>query len=260
MKRRTFNKVAAVGALGLGVAGPAHSSKKRPSHILSLSFDDGFKKSFYTTADIFEKYGLSACFNVIASGHLPGFEAVGEYILPEILGDFSDWNALVRRGHEVMPHSWKHANLGKAPEQEARDLIEKCLTYFEENLEGYDPQKAVFNFPFNSSTKELNDWTAAKVRAVRTGGGGALNPMPDRAPATLYCESKGPENIDDWVEDKVATFLKGEGGWLILNTHGLGDEGWGPMTAERLDLMLGRWVKVKGLEIMPVGKALEKYG
>ncbi|MDH5396558.1 MAG: polysaccharide deacetylase family protein [Cyclobacteriaceae bacterium] len=260
MKRRTFNKIAGLGAVGLGMTGPSCTPSQPATHILSLSFDDGFKKSFYTIADIYEKHGLSACFNVIASGHLDDFEAVDPYILPEILGDFNDWNALLKRGHEVMPHSWKHANLGKMPLEEAQGLIEKCLAFFEKHLDGYDGTKAVFNFPFNSSTKALNDWTATKVRAIRTGGGDALNPIPNVDSKILYCASKGPENIDNWVEEKVESFLKEKGGWLILNTHGLDGEGWGPMSAARLDEMLERWVKVSGLEILPVGMALEKYG
>ena len=39
-----------------------------PKHIITLSFDDGFKKSSVLTAEIFEKYKLSACINVIATG------------------------------------------------------------------------------------------------------------------------------------------------------------------------------------------------
>ncbi|NBC02778.1 MAG: hypothetical protein GVY20_03640 [Bacteroidetes bacterium] len=38
----------------------------------------------------------------------------------------------------------------------------------------------------------------------------------------------GPGNIDNWVEQQVNTFLESDGGWLVLNVHGLDDEGWGP--------------------------------
>src|SRR5688572_29729604 len=49
----------------------SHGKKK---HIITLSFDDGFKKSSILTAAIFEKYQLAACINVIATGHLPDFK------------------------------------------------------------------------------------------------------------------------------------------------------------------------------------------
>jgi hypothetical protein len=35
-------------------------------HIVTLSFDDGFQKSNLTIAETYERFGLSACFNVLA--------------------------------------------------------------------------------------------------------------------------------------------------------------------------------------------------
>ena len=70
MDRRNFMKtsLAAVGTLSLSSMGIVSNSQK--THLLSLSFDDGFKKSFYRIAEIHENYGLKACLNVIATGHL----------------------------------------------------------------------------------------------------------------------------------------------------------------------------------------------
>ena len=53
-----------------------HSSHK---HIISLSFDDGFERSNLKIAEIYEKFGLSACFNVLALGHDPDFEPPDPY-------------------------------------------------------------------------------------------------------------------------------------------------------------------------------------
>ena len=57
MKRRQFLYQSAMGALVLGWPGKLPPKK---THILSLSFDDGFKKSFYRIAEIHEEFGLSA--------------------------------------------------------------------------------------------------------------------------------------------------------------------------------------------------------
>ena len=72
MKRRTFLKKTALSSLILGMG---CSNAPTKTHILSFSFDDGFKKSFYRAAEIHENYGLKACFNVIASGTLPKFQS-----------------------------------------------------------------------------------------------------------------------------------------------------------------------------------------
>lgn len=260
MKRRQFIKTtAAVSALtpALGFR-PSQAPK---SHMITFSFDDGFKKSFLQLADIHEEYGLKACFNIIASGHRPEFKAVGQWILPELMGDFDNWNNFISRGHEVMPHSWQHLNLADQDPFEAKKLISKCIAYFNENLDGFKPSKAVFNFPFNSSTQELDQYALTLVRAVRTSGNGAINPFPNKnTKRVLGCESHGPDSSDAWVEEKVTKFLASTGGWMILNLHGLDDEGWGPVSTIYFTSLLERLVQVKRLEIIPAGMALEKYG
>ena len=229
------------------------------THILTLSFDDGFKKSFYKIADIYENYGLSACFNIIASGHLPEFKGVDNWILPELMGDFNDWNALKARGHEVMPHSWKHLNLARQPIDEAKDLILKCLDYFEGHLHGYKSSEAVFNFPFNASTPELEAFTMSKVLAVRSFGDSAVGNIPKSQKSyRKSCWSKGPENIDSWVEEQVNSFLDSPGGWMILNTHGLDEEGWGPMSSAFLESLISQLVRIERLEVMPTGAVLKR--
>ena len=257
MYRRSFLKTSLCGTLGFAtpLRFPTESS-----HILTLSFDDGFKQSFYKIADLYEAHGLSACFNVIASGHLTSFKAVDEWILPELMGDFEDWNALKSRGHEVMPHSWKHLNLARQSEKKARKLIDKCLDYFEEHLEGYTNEGAVFNFPFNSSTPELDAYLLTRVKAVRTFTQETYNPFPSsETPLVLACRSKGPSNIDTWVDEQVNSFLDSKGGWLILNLHGLDGEGWGPISSAYLKKLLKRLEGRDGLALMPTGEVLKQY-
>ena len=60
MNRRQFVQCAA----SVTKAPPATGK----THIATLSFDDGFGKSFYKIADIYEGFGLRACLNVIATG------------------------------------------------------------------------------------------------------------------------------------------------------------------------------------------------
>ena len=123
----------------------------------------------------------------------------------------------------------------------------------------FNPEKAVFNFPFNSSTDELDQHALTLVRAVRTRGN-AINPLPSKnTKRVLGCTSNGPGNNDEWVEEKVNNFLNSEGGWLIFNLHGLDDEGWGPISTNYFIELLEKLVVVKNLEIIPTGMALEKY-
>ncbi|MEM6803236.1 MAG: polysaccharide deacetylase family protein [Bacteroidota bacterium] len=258
MQRRDFNKqLLSAGLASLSGIWPWSAGK---THILSLSFDDGFKNSFQKIADIYEKHDLKACLNVIASAHLKGFKQVDDWILPELMGDFDIWNGLAKRGHEIMPHSWKHLNLARIHLPKAKRLINKCLDYFEEHLEGYNPDYAVFNFPFNSSNPALEQFTLQRVKGIRTFGQGAINPIPQKdKPLKISCSSYGPTNIDAWVNKNIQDFLADpKGGWMVLNLHGLDTEGWGPISTGFLKKQLEQLTKIDYLEIMPAGEVLKR--
>ena len=253
MDRRSFIKTASSGTLGLFA--PELLFPPGKTHLITLSFDDGFRKSFYRIADIFEDFGLKACLNVIASGHLPTFKAPDKWILPELLGNFDDWNALQERGHELMPHSWEHLNLTRIPYRDATTRIDKCLTFFEHHLNGFKTSEAVYNFAFNASTPELEQYVLSKVRALRSGGDSAVNEIPkSHHPTRLGCKSMGPDNIDGWIESQIDRFLQTSGGWLILNTHGLDGEGWGPVSSDYLTRLLKRLVKIGSVSVLPTGE------
>ena len=167
MKRRSFLQRTALSGVTYALSSCGiRATPEGKTHVISLSWDDGFKKSFERVAEIHENYGSKACLNVIATGHLPTFKAIDEWILPELMGDFNLWNDLVSRGHEIMPHTWEHKNLTKVSVNEAKERIDKCLEYFSANLDGYDPKKAVYNYAFNASTKELDLYCLEKVLSL----------------------------------------------------------------------------------------------
>ncbi len=259
--RRDFLKTAGAATAAIALPGPAlataePSVKKR--HIVTLSFDDGFAKSFTKTAEIYEKHGLSACLNVIATGHRKEYQAPGEYIAGAVLGDFGLWNELQARGHEIMPHTYKHANLRTVPHAEAKDLILRCLDVFAKELKGFDAKEAIYNFAYNASTPELEKWLPTQVWAFRTGGGG-INRMPSAKQAKLTCTSFGPGNCEKAIDGLLEKLLAQDSGWLIFNTHGLDNEGWGPIRADYLDRLLERLSAIESVDVLPAGRALTKY-
>jgi peptidoglycan/xylan/chitin deacetylase (PgdA/CDA1 family) len=247
-------------AMGVGAAwalarpqGPGVDGAKKP-HLVTLSFDDGFRKSSLRTAEIYEKHGLRACINVIATAHQPGFVLPNEYHRWPV-GDFGLWNELQSRGHEIMPHGFSHTNKSKVPIEQAKDLIQRCLDYFTKELKGFEAQKAVFNFPFNASNSEVERWLSGQVLAFRTGGL-AINPLPHRGQKKLTCTSHGPDGIDTHLTGEIDRLLARPSGWLIYNTHGLDEEGWGPLRARTLETLLERLNAVPTVAVVPAGRAL----
>jgi peptidoglycan/xylan/chitin deacetylase (PgdA/CDA1 family) len=224
-------------------------------HLVTLSFDDGMLESSVKTAEIHEKYGLSACFNVVATGHHPDFvwPTTGQAGPP--LGDFKLWNALQARGHEIMPHGYKHARKSALPFQESQQLIQDCLAIFAAELAGFDARQSIFNFPYNASTPELEQWLPTVVKAFRTIGPG-INPLPHPGQTRLTTTGFGPGNCEKHLDQNVAELLAQSSGWLIYNLHGLDDEGWGPIGSDYLDKLLERLLSVPSVKILPAGQAL----
>ncbi len=245
--RRRFLSFAGASALACWLPRPLLADKptapaskdQKKTHLITLSFDDGFRKSSLRTAKIYEKFKLAACINVIATAHLPDFKLPNEYHRWPV-GDFGLWNELQARGHEIMPHGYKHANKRELPLAESKDLIRRCLDEFTRQLKDFDPKKSVFNFPFNASTPQLEEWLPAQVLAYRTGGP-AINELPHAGQAKLTCTGHGPEGIDDHLTGEIDKLLKRPSGWLIYNTHGLDDEGWGPLALRRSRSFWSGW-------------------
>ena len=154
-----------------------------------------------------------------------------------------------------MPHSYKHSDKKTIPFSEAKDLILRCLDYFCRELKGFEPKQAVFNFPYNSSTPELEAWLPTVVKAFRTGGGG-INPLPHKGQVKLTCTGYGPGNCEHHLDNEIEKLLSRDCGWLVYNTHGLDDEGWGPIRAVYLEKLLERLLAIDSVKILPAAKAL----
>ena len=223
-------------------------------HIVSLSFDDGFEKSNVKIAEIFEKFGCSACFNVLAREEVNG-EKVNDPYHNWAKGDFKLWNELQRRGHEIMPHGLIHHNLANMPLADAQRSITRCLQIFAQELENFRAEQAVYNFAYNASTPEIEAWLPSLVKAFRTGGE-AINPLPHRGQVRLTTSAYGPENCEWHLDECIQKLLAQPSGWLIYNVHGLDDEGWGPIRAEYLESLLEKLSGIERVAILPVGRAL----
>jgi peptidoglycan/xylan/chitin deacetylase (PgdA/CDA1 family) len=215
---------------------------------LTLSFDDGYRASSVKTAALFERSGLRADFNVVAT-----FEDRN----PVLHGDWALWNELAACGHCVHPHGYNHTNKTQVPFEEARDLILRCLDVFATHLNGFDPARALFAFPYNVATPELEAWLPSVVRGFRTGPGPAINPLPDLDTAKLT--TCGWQDAELWLDRCVDDLLAREAGWLIYCAHGLDGEGWGPLRADYLERLLDTLVGTVNLEVVPATQVLERF-
>jgi len=254
MKRREF--ISTLGTVALtGIAVPLLRGGSENLHIVSLSFDDGFKKSFIRIAEIYEQFGLSGCFNVIASAHMSGNEVRDDYMKQELFGDFELWNQLQDRGHEIMPHGYRHAHLPDLPFEESKRLILESLDIFSKELRGFNRKKAVFNFPYNQSSPELEKWLPSVVMAFRASGG-TINPLPRPETVKITTGGFGPGNSEEDLDATLEKLLAQPAGWLVYNLHGLDEEGWGPIRPAYLERLLARLSKIDSVRVVPTARAL----
>jgi peptidoglycan/xylan/chitin deacetylase (PgdA/CDA1 family) len=214
---------------------------------VTLSFDDGFRASSLKTAALCEQFGLRAEFNIVAT--------FGDRD-PIRHGDWELWNELAARGHSIQPHGYNHTNKAKIRFEEARDLILRCLDLFAANLNHFSPAQAIFAFPYNASTPEIEAWLPGVVRAFRTGHGSAINPLPDSS--TVKLVMGGSEDAEALLDRYVDDLLKRDKGWLVYCAHGLDGEGWGPLRAEYLEHLLDTLVQTENLEVMPARDILRR--
>lgn len=226
-------------------------------HLITLSFDDGFIASNQTIAALYERHGLAACFNIVATP----VGAPNGFMEPQRMGTIAHplWNELQVRGHEIMPHGLMHENYAALPLPEAQNSVRRCLELFTAHLAGFDAAQAVFNMPYNASTPELNAWLTTQVRAVRTAcPGEGINPLPRREQTLLSTTAFGPGNCDAHLEAQIEKLLALPEGWLLYCGHGLDDEGWGPLSAAYLERLLDRLVAIPSVTLLPARRALRE--
>lgn len=227
-------------------------------HLITLSFDDGFAKSFSAIAGMHDEFGLKACLNIMAAASERDFKSPDAYHNAPT-GGWDLWNELAARGHEIMPHSFDHANHAKLAPDAARKQVDSCLDGFAANLNGFDVRRAVYNFPYNASTPEIEQYVLERARGCRSGGG-TINPWPSPAMRRLSTGGSGPGNCEEHLESQIERLLNQDRGWLVYNLHGLDDEGWGPISTGYLKRLLDRMGRLESVEILPAGAALAKYG
>ncbi|MFN2111180.1 MAG: polysaccharide deacetylase family protein [Anaerolineae bacterium] len=214
-------------------------------HYITISWDDGFTRSVAKIAEIYERYGLRAEFNVVVTFHQAD---------PQTFGDFGLWKELHARGHIIQPHGYDHSNLAEMPLAQAQENILRCLEVFRQSLDGFDAHRTVFNFPYNVSTPELDTWLPQVVRAFRVGGETSM-PLPTRS--TTRLTSPASEDVEEKLERCLEALFAQPDGWLLYTAHGLDGEGWGPLRSKYLEGLLERLLQRDDVHILPTQAVLD---
>jgi len=214
-------------------------------YYVTLSWDDGFRQSAPKIAAIYERFGLHAEFNVVATFHQQDSRK---------FAGFGYWNELQARGHIIQPHGYDHSNKALLPLAQAQKKILQCLEIFRLSLDGFDARRTVFVFPYNDSTPELDAWLPGVVRGFRVNGP-VVNPLPTvhTARLTTTCGEDGEPCLERCLDE----LWKQPEGWLLYTAHGLDGEGWGPFRSSYLEHLLERLLSRGDVKILPTQAVLD---
>eukprot|EP01006_Ploeotia_vitrea_P020566 TRINITY_DN52869_c0_g1_i1.p1 TRINITY_DN52869_c0_g1~~TRINITY_DN52869_c0_g1_i1.p1 ORF type:complete len:312 (-),score=29.88 TRINITY_DN52869_c0_g1_i1:798-1733(-) len=247
---------------------PGQSTK---THIITFSFDDGYNASAYKIANLFERFNISAQFNIIASANFERFHSPDEYIKHSLMGDYRDWNALQARGHRIMPHSWNHQDLvqqEKKSPSEAKQSILKTLLKFNADLKGFVATKSLFVFPDSGCSQKLMRFAFKYVDAVQCSWGAQHHCIHTMyhdhvASAIAQCVTPNvsdPEPVFRAAVSKFLTTPTNDVAWLLLSMRGVDGEGLGPVSLQFLRELLTELTAMPAVQILPTMDVMHRYG
>jgi hypothetical protein len=207
---------------------------------VGLVFDDGLKGSVQPIMECFEHHGLRADLAIIAepdAGPLAG-QALG----------WDAWREVAARGHRIHPHGLDHQNEASQPLGTAQARIQACLQRFAHELPGFVAREAVFHYPYNSTTPDLDGWLRTQVRATRAGGTGLMS-AAEVASGAWHCTCHGPSDADEHLHAMLDRAIAEEAHTLLFMAHGIDGEGWGPLGLSALRAALERIVHDSRLQV-----------
>lgn len=225
---------------------------------ISITFDDGFKKSADVALPIFRKYGFFATYYVVTGWIEPTRAPIREpFNAGKMHGTWDFWREVSHSGHEVGSHSFSHLNARGKMAALFPWLIAREIYKSYDDLKREIPQSEyTIAMPWNAATNISRFFVRHKFVGCRLGTSDVqYNNLSD---LSRYClKSWAPSirhNLFDYIDaiDGIP-----DGGWLILQFHSFGDEGYDPVTPEFFD-ELCQLIANRGIEVNTVREVLSQ--
>ena len=184
---------------------------------VSLTFDDGLSSHVKLAAPILTARGLPGTF----------FVTIGNVGIP-YGGNWSDWQNISDRGHEIGCHTITHPDLTTCSPSKLFDEVVLSKRIIEENIT--DMRCESFNYPmgrYNSTVLDLVSRTYIAARGDDHNITSPPAPNP-KTPENRYSVipvnfggSETAEEMSDLLNDTLDT-----GGWLVEMIHAVEGGGW----------------------------------
>ena len=229
---------------------------------LSFTFNDGFEQGGHAASKILEKFDYRGSFYVVTGWVDPATVAISDpYNMGSSHGNWSFWRALSNRGHEVGSHTNSHIKVGGTKNMLRPMLIRREMSDAYQTLRNQLGATAVvISMPWNVSS-----WVSKVI--ARRYYVGCLAVGSDRVKynnlATLdrfSLKSWVPKCNQTDSTNQVIKAISGIplGGWLIIQLHSLGTEGYEPIAAKQFHAICDFVAKREGVSVVTVRSGIRR--
>ncbi len=220
--------------------------------VVSITFDDGLARGAAASAEILERYGMPGVFYVVTGWVEPMRAPIRDDAnMGRSHGDWNFWRRIATAGHEVGSHTFSHFKAGGLKAALTPWRVAREIARSQQDLQREIPaQSHTISMPWNAASPLSDRLVRRAYSACRVGGGDVqYNRLSQLRPYALRSWAPGPRH--DWGDYVAAIEAMPQDGWLILGFHSLEDEGWEPISANRLD-QLCTWLRDNNIEVATV--------
>ena len=202
------------------------------SKVVSITFDDGFRNAAVTATPILSNYGYRASFYVVSGWVEPRRAAVSDpYNRGQSHGTWDFWRRISAMGHEIGSHTFSHLNARGRKAAIFPWLMPRDIMRSVRDLRREVPSsRYTISMPWNAASVISDHFVRRHFSACLSGTSELrYNDLKHLSNYALVSWAPGPKH--SWRDYVDAIERVPAGGWLVLQFHSFGDEGWEPITA-----------------------------
>lgn len=200
---------------------------------MSITFDDGFRNAAEIAVPILAKYGFFGTFYVVTGWVEPAAIPIYEpFNRDRPHGNWAYWRQVSNAGHEVGSHGFSHLNASGMKATLFPWLMRREIERSFHDLRKEIPSNGyTMSMPWNAATKTSNFFVRRRFSACRLGS--SMVEYNDLNRLQLFeLRSWAPSANCSWFDYLKTIERIPRNGWLILQFHSFGHEGWDPIGPE----------------------------
>ena len=213
--------------------------KPEPKGFVTITFDDGLIDGANKARALLEQFAMRASFFVVTGWVRPGRVKIRDpWNQGRDHGSWADWQAIAASGHEIGSHTRSHINAAGKPARLLPLLLRRDIDgSYDDFIRHCGQPPVAIAMPFNAMT-------GTAKRLVQRRFASALAGNHD---LHYNCLSQLDwYRLNSWAPDSdlptatlcnIIEAIPGDH-WLILQFHSLDDEGWMPIAAAKLTMIL----------------------